>query len=165
MDSIMGRDVLIDNLLDRVDGLERRVALLERFSVLSQLNNFYSITFMAEALSSTSWDGDARSTTAKTVIDMSAVFGIPAGVRAVLVLVSVRDSASAANDCALVLGPTADADTGIYFDCSGQADDSWDRGMAIIPCNADGDIYYQVVASGAGTLDAWLQIWGYWEKS
>jgi len=34
-------------------------------------------------LTSTAWDGgDAFSTTAKTLIDLSAVFGVPAGVKA-----------------------------------------------------------------------------------
>jgi len=31
-----------------------------------------------------------------------------------------------------------------------------------VPCNADGDIYYQISASGASTFDVWIQIWGYY---
>jgi hypothetical protein len=33
--------------------------------------------------------------------------------------------------------------------------------MFIVPCDANGDVYYQIVASGTDTLDAILQIWGY----
>lgn len=165
MDSLLDRDVILNNLLDRVDGLERRVALLERFGVLTQLSSYYSITFLADSVDSTSWDGDPYSTTAKTLIDLSAVFGVPAGARAILALVSVRDSGSSGAECALILGPTADADKGVYIDCSGLADDSWERNMVIVPCNSDGDIYYQAIASGAGTLDVYINIWGWWEKS
>ena len=25
-----------------------------------------------------------------------------------------------------------------------------------------GDIYYQIAASGTGTMDVYLEIWGYW---
>lgn len=29
-------------------------------------------------------------------------------------------------------------------------------------CDANGDIYYQLTASGSGTMDIYLEIWGYW---
>ena len=63
--------------------------------------------FLTTPKTSDSWDGDARSTTAKTLIDLSAVFGVPAGVKAVLVGVSMRDSGSAASTggCYLILSP------------------------------------------------------------
>ena len=32
----------------------------------------------------------------------------------------------------------------------------------IVPCDANGDIYYQIAASGTGTMDVNIQIWGYW---
>ena len=32
----------------------------------------------------------------------------------------------------------------------------------VVPCDANGDVYYQIVASGTGTMDVHLQIWGYW---
>lgn len=48
--------------------------------------------FLTTPLTSTSWDGDARSTTAKTKIDLSAVFGVPAGAKGILVRLVARDS-------------------------------------------------------------------------
>jgi hypothetical protein len=36
------------------------------------------------------------------------------------------------------------------------------REFLIVPCTAGGDLYYQTLASGAGTLDVVIQIWGYW---
>jgi hypothetical protein len=40
--------------------------------------------------------------------------------------------------------------------------DSYARAQGVIPCDANGDVYYQTAASGSGTLDVSLEIWGYW---
>jgi len=112
-------------------------------------------------LSSTSWDGDSFSTTAKTLIDLSAVFGVPAGVKAVLVFVAVRDSDSQTNDTLIRLSPNNSDGVGQGFN-SAYVNDRYGRYSATIPCDANGDIYYQTVASGAGTLDVVLQINGYY---
>jgi len=75
--------------------------------------------------------------------------------------VSVRDEASAANDCMLILGPTNAAGVGEAFRCSGLANDQYSSTRSWVPCDAAGDIYFQVVASGASTLDVWIDVWGY----
>jgi len=113
-------------------------------------------------LTSTSWDGDARSTTAKTLIDLSAVFGTPANIKAVLIRAEIRDSGSASADTYIFLAPTDAASVGIMESCAGLANDYRARGTHVVPCNGDGDIYYQIAASGAGTMDVKLEIWGYW---
>lgn len=113
-------------------------------------------------LTSTSWDGDARSTTAKTLIDLSGVFsGTPANIRAVLVDIAIRDSGSAGGDYYLILGPNNTSGAGKVFRVSGLVNDSIHSFQAWVPCNSDGDIYYQVVASGSGTMDIWLEIAGW----
>ena len=112
-------------------------------------------------LTSTSWDGDSFSTTAKTLIDLSTVFGAPAGIKAVKVYVGVRDSDSAGTDTYLVLGPTDTDGLGIPFSPL-TVNDRWYRGGDDIPCDSNGDIYYQIGASGVGTFDVILQIWGYY---
>ncbi len=119
---------------------------------------------LATGLTSTSWDGDARSTTAKTLIDLSAVFGVPAGVKAVYVAVSCRDSASAStNNLFVLLSPNNTAGSGqIINRISGQVNDYWQDVNAICCCDPNGDIYYQIAASGAGTMDIYLTILGYW---
>ena len=120
---------------------------------------------LAAPLTSTSWDGDAFSTAAKTLIDLSAVFGAPAGIKAVLVRVLARDSASAASTGGLgvMLSPNDTAIQGpLHCRCDGRPNDVWEDRGGIVPCDANGDIYYQTYASGAGTLDVYLQIWGYW---
>ena len=111
---------------------------------------------------STSWDGDSFSTTSKTLIDLSSVFGVPAGVKAVYVQMAIRDSASSTTDAWIVLGADNTAGKGINFGCGGLANDMWARPAAIVPCNTDGDIYYQINASGTSTFDVYLFIWGYW---
>ena len=118
--------------------------------------------FLTTPLTSTAWEGAARSTTAKTLIDLSVVFGVPAGVKAVSVIAVVRDSASATGEYYMCLSPVNTAGVGPKVACSGLANDKWSQESYIVPCDSNGDIYYQIVASGTGTLDAYLQIQGYW---
>ena len=118
--------------------------------------------FLTTPLTSTSWDGDAFSTVAKTLIDLSTVFGVPAGVKAVLVTTAIRDSGSAAGDCTFTLSPNDGSLNGPKIGCSGLANDAFAYSTFIVPCDSNGDIYYQIVASGSGTMDVYLQIWGYW---
>lgn len=122
---------------------------------------FYPLT---SPLTSTSWDGDARSTTAKTLIDLSAVFGVPAGVKAVLALIQCRDSASSGTATNYFsISPSSSADVhAIITRCSGLPNDYWASEVGVCPCDDNGDIYYQCTASGTSTLDVYLQIWGYW---
>lgn len=119
--------------------------------------------FLTTPLTSTSWDGDSFSTTSKTLIDLSAVFGVPAGVKAVLVRIAARDSASASNSSLfMLLSPNADSGGAAICRPSGLPNDYYAEQLAIVPCDTNGDIYYQVAASGSGTMDVTLQIWGYW---
>lgn len=118
--------------------------------------------FLTAQLTSTSWDGDARSTTAKTLIDLSSVFGVPAGVKAIIVNAAIRDSGSAAAANALLcLGPTNSSLAGPKISCAGLPNDVWAYGSFTVSCDSNGDIYYQIIASGTGTMDAYLEIWGY----
>ena len=112
-------------------------------------------------LTSTSWDGDSYSTTAKTLIDLSAVFGVPAGVKAVMVRVAVQDSAAASGDYYITLSPNNSAGSGLTVNCI-PVNDRLNRAQLNVPCNVDGDIYYQIAASGASTFDVHLQVFGYY---
>lgn len=121
----------------------------------------YGFVPLTTSLTSTSWDGDSYSTTAKTLIDLSAVFGAPAGIKAVLFRVLVRDSGASTTDCWINLGLTNVSATGVGLRCM-PANDRWSEGTVVVPCDANGDIYYQIGASGASTMDVYLQVWGYW---
>lgn len=117
---------------------------------------------LTSPLTSTSFDGDSFSTTAKTLIDLSTAFSAPAGVKAVLVTLQVRDSGSTTADTVLILGPTNTANAGMITVADRSGNDRLNRATIVVPCDANGDIYYQVVASGASTFDVFMQIWGYW---
>ena len=143
-----------EKIIERLKRLEREV---ERLRVKEQ-GKWH---FLTTPLTSTSWDGDARSTTDKTLIDLSAVFGVPAGVKAVLVNIALRDSGSAANECNISLSPSSGAG-GMTARCSGIANDKFVNACLTVPCDTNGDIYYEITASGTGTMDVYLQIYGYW---
>ncbi len=115
-------------------------------------------------LTSTSWDGDSFSTTAKTLIDLSAVFGVPAGIKAVYMRASARDSASAGTgNIGIWFSPNnTSGEAALFCRPSGRANDYVEEINGIVPCDSNGDIYYQCAASGANTLDVWIEIWGYW---
>lgn len=116
-----------------------------------------------QPLTSTSWDGDAHSTTAKTSIDLSAVFAVPAGIRAALIRLTARDSGSAAgSNIFFMVGNNNDANVGpLWVWLDGVTNDKYRDAYGMVPCDANGDIYYQIGASGASTLDAHIQIFGY----
>lgn len=119
--------------------------------------------FLTLPLTSTSWDGDAYSTTGKTLIDLSAVFGVPAGVKAVLLAGSVNDSGSVGTNCYLLVSPNNTAGQGpvaVAAPRSG-ADHVGFLPPVVCPCESNGDVYYQIVASGTLTMDVYLFIWGY----
>ena len=144
-----------EKTVDRIKRLEREV---ERLRV-KESGKFIALT---TPLTSTSWDGDSFSTTAKTKIDLSAVFGVPAGVKAVLVKVALRDSGSAAASCVFQLSGVS---SGTNYSLTAQASPIADRFAyysGIVPCDANGDVYYNINASGSATMDVYLEIWGYW---
>lgn len=112
-------------------------------------------------LSSTSYDGDLFSSQSKTLIDLSAVFGAPAGIKAILLLGAVSDAGSAGTDCRVYVGPTNTAYVGTAFNCS-PVNSRPGRAMQMVNCNADGDVYLQIIASGTNTMAITFQIHGYW---
>ena len=134
---------------DKLDGLDS--------------TDFGRPVFLASPLTSTAWDGDSFSTTAKTKIDLSVVFGVPAGIKAVLVRLAARDSGSSAGYCQFGLSPNATFDSvAAQAYLQGIQNDVYVSVNGIVPCDENGDVYYQIVASGTGTLDAFIEIWGYW---
>ena len=133
---------------DKLDGLDS--------------TDFGRPVFLTTPLTSTSWGGDARSTTAKTKIDLSDVFGVPAGVKAVLINIGIRDSNSLTGDPYIVLSPNSTSLSGFMHRIKGLPNDYPYYHQVVVPCNSDGDIYYQIAATGTDTMDVYLEIWGYW---
>jgi hypothetical protein len=146
---------------DAILRLTQKVHRLERQLRRVQTTGFQRPVWLSTSLTSTDWDGDSYSTTAKTKIDLSAVFSAPANIKAINVEVLIRDSASAANDCWIILAPNNTAAEGSAFRCSGLANDALADGQRWIACDSNGDVYYQIGASGALTMDVWIRIRGY----
>lgn len=122
-----------------------------------QAANFIPIT---TPLTSTSFDGDSFSDTAAIQIDLSSVFGVPANAKAVLVRIVCRDSDTWGTDgMYFAVGPTSSNWYSVV--CRPFGGDVWNEMNGICPCDG-GDIYYKVGASGTNTLDATLEIHGYW---
>src|SRR3989337_3187305 len=148
---------MIERLQTEIKGLWAAIEALRAMP----LPKFVPLT---TPLTSTSWDGDAYSTTAKTLIDLSAVFGAPAGIKAIAVRITARDSGSASGSgLFFMLAPNNVANqSALTVRLDGVPNDGLRDASGVCPCDANGDIYYQIQASGAGTLDAFIVIWGYW---
>jgi len=131
---------------DKLDGLDS--------------TDFGRPVFLTSPLTSTAWDGDAYSTTATgTLIDLSAVFGVPDGVKAILARIYARDSAALGTaGLYFRLGPTS-------INCLTVEPIGGDcivSNNGICPCDSNGDVSYSISASGPGTMDCYINIWGYW---
>ena len=132
-------------------------------SLKIQRSTFLPETFLTTPLTSTNWDGDAKSDAGPTKLDMSAVFtGYPnMAVKAVLLRVAARDSASIGTaGLYFSVGPSATYYYALQANPPGA--DVLSSNTGICPCDANGDIYYKINASGSGTCDCWLEVWGYW---
>ena len=150
-------------LVDEIGKLKREVERLKRVEQVDS-SLIGRPVFLTTPLTSTAWDGDAYSTTSKTKIDLSSVFSVPAGVKAVLVQLIARDSGSAAStNIFFGISPNnTDASNPVMAVGRGLPNDTLVYVSGVCPCDANGDIYYQIVASGSGTMDCWIRIWGYW---
>ena len=132
---------------DKLDGLDS--------------TEFSRTVFLTTPLTSTAWDGDLFSTKSKTLIDLSSVFGAPAGIKAIIAEYSIKDSGSSNGSCRLVLSPNNSNMVGVHL-MGSPTNNHYVTSNAIIPCDANGDIYYQIVASGTNTMTIYNQILGYW---
>ena len=124
-------------------------------------------TYLTTPLTSPNWNGDAKSDAGPTKLDMSAVFtGYPdaatgVAVKAVLLRIAARDDASIGTaGLYFSVGPSATYYYALQANPPGA--DVLASNTGICPCDANGDIYYKINASGSGTCDCWLEVWGYW---
>ena len=118
--------------------------------------------YLTTPLTSTDFDGDSFSTASKTLIDLSDKFGVPAGVTAILATLQARDEASASKNCYFALAPNnTDGQWALMVKPYNRVNDTYEIESGVVPCDSNGDVYYQTVASGSGTLDVIMEIWGY----
>lgn len=125
---------------------------------------FHEIVAFANPVTDTSWDGDAKSTSTVTInLPISYTGGviasiILAGTHALLMLLQANDSGSAGNDVYLKVGATGGPYKGVYL--SGVVNDRIRQGEVTIPIDSAEEFDIDVLASGGGTLDAYVAITG-----
>lgn len=110
--------------------------------------------YLTTPLTSTSWDGDNKTTSDRAIVDLSTVFGVPGGVKAVLM--SIQTRADAANDY-IRFGPNSTYNHALT--CRTAVAGQIAHASGIVPCDANGDIY----CHPSGTVEGvYVWIWGYW---
>jgi len=136
-----------EKIIERLKRLEREV---ERLRV-KEKQVFVPLT---TPLTSIDWDGDNKGTGDRATVDLSAVFGVPAGVKAVLM--SIQTTGDAANDY-IRFGPNSG--NSFALTCRTQVNNQITHANGIVPCDANGDIYCHT----SGTVESvYVWIWGYW---
>lgn len=164
MTGVIQYDRLADNVLQRLDRIERQLAHLAKWAAPIAPASILQFVLLDGPLGSANFDGDSFNDVSPTLLDMGTEFGAPSNMVAVMLKVSLRDSGSAANDCNV--GFNVDGGSNwIEADCSGLANDQWERDIIILKCTPTGDLYYQINTSGGATgttLDLHLHVWGYW---
>lgn len=162
IDEVANMDAVLTTAAHATQAAEVRLGVLGATALaLKSGYQGYIYVPLTTPLTSTSWDGDAYASQATgTQIDLSAVFGVPAGVKAVLVRLECWDSGSAANAVYVALGPsTSYAYQVINRPPGGDLKRSV---MEVCNCDANGDIWYRIGASSGSSMKILIEIWGYW---
>lgn len=106
---------------------------------------------LATKLTSTSWDGDSKTAVNNGTIDLSAVFGVPAGVKAVLARFAL--SSATVGSYAYIGASSSNLAVGDEIKVANRLHDNF----GIVPCNGSGDLYFLA----SGTVSVYLEIFGY----
>jgi hypothetical protein len=101
---------------------------------------------------STGWDGDARAAGSGGVIDLSAVFGLPAGIKAIAAWVAAVDETPGVY---FRLGPASNA---AAINGRTQVANQYSDVCGVSPCDENGDVYWALSGELDGVV---IQIWGY----
>lgn len=124
-----------DSILRRLRDLESRVADLETLE--------YSKWYF-EVLSHTTGDAwstiSSRSSADDGEIDLSATFGIPDNITAVIVRVDMNDGDAGAPVALCSMGPTASPTEALFY-ADPAYNGEWMIHWAIVTCNASGNIH------------------------
>lgn len=116
-------------------------------------SNLAGWTFLTTPLTSTSWDGDNKGTGDRAIIDLSAVFGVPAGVKAVLMTIQTQGNAASEY---IRFGPNSTYNYALT--CRTQVANVINIASGIVPCDANGDVY----CYPSTTVESvYVWIWGY----
>ena len=146
-------------LVRKIHELERRLDALTLPEIGAQP------IFLTTPLTNADFNGDSFSNVgANTIIQNTSWSStIPANAKALLIRITARDSGSAGTNNLYfgLYGAAAAANDSLRLYLNGNPNDTYGAASGVVPCT-DGDIWYQCNASGAGTLDIWLECYGYW---
>ena len=136
-----------EKMMQKIKLLEREVERLQRWERPK------NPVFLTTPLTSTAWDGDTKSTADRAIVDLSTVFSVPAGVKAVLI--SIQTQADAVNDY-IRFGPNSG--NNFTLTCRTAVAGQIAHASGIVPCDANGDIY----CYPSGTIEnVYVWVWGY----
>jgi len=117
-------------------------------------NNYGRPVFLTTPLTSTSWDGDTKTSADRAIVDLSAVFGVPDGVKAVLMTIQTQADAV---DEYIRFGPNSTYNYALT--CRTTVAGQIAHATGVVPCDSNGDVY----CYPSGTVEGvWVWIWGYW---
>ena len=139
-----------DAVIQRIKRLEREVERLQRWE-----RPAIKPVFLTTPKTSTSWDGDTKTTSDRAIVDLSTVFGVPAGIKAVLM--SIQTQADAVDDY-IRFGPNSTYNYALT--CRTPVAGQIAHATGVVPCDSNGDIYCFTSLTDVENVYVW--IWGYW---
>jgi hypothetical protein len=141
-------DQIFERLVAEIEDLKRKV---EQLSTVEG-GKFVPLT---TPLTSTAWYGGEKGVADRAIVDLSAVFGVPAGIKAVSM--SIQTKGNAAGDY-IRFGPNATYNYAII--CRTQVAGVINHaGPSPVPCDSNGDVYCYPSTT---IPDVYVMIWGYW---
>lgn len=152
-------------MTQRITALEKEVERMKCFDIPKSRD---PIHFESTPISSVNYSPkNNNSTTAKTKIVMATEFPTAPTTEVIgyYFYIAVHDSGSAAGSCYVLVSDNSSAGVGAFVDASGLTNDAWERNMVWVPCDANGDIYHSILATGVSTLDFYLNLAGWVYKS
>ena len=138
-----------EKVLNRLTRLEREVGRLR------VKERAIGRTYLAAPLTAADWTNASKGLADRATVDLSAVFGVPAGVKAVLMSIQTTDDTAAQY---IRFGP--DATNNFTLTCRTQVANQSANVSGIVPCDANGDVY--CYPSNDYILGVQVWIWGYW---
>ena len=138
--------------------LMREITRLQnQIDALRTIQQGWQPVFLTTPLTSTSYDGNDTVAVGAVTIDTSAVFGAPAGIKAVSIFSRAKWASATMSSYLLVRSVGATR----YCDIMYARDTNHQTMSTIIPCDANGD--FDVVVANANALEVILEIHGYWK--
>ena len=134
--------------------MERKLYEIERLlERLNQIERGNDPVWLETPLTSTSWDGDAKTTANNGLIDLSSVFSAPAGIKAVTARIEIKGTMVG------VFGGIGGSTSAYSVGQTIQVVNTQISGGGIVPCNSSGDIYFYC---NGNLAEVKIEIFGYW---